>query len=152
MYHGSTFGYGLPQYIICGYGNTCDPLLCTSVFVVYCLFVSCLGDLFMLDFADFHFGNFDPKSKRRYFGAHIPWDWLSKVCHLKNLKALPTALVIWHRSKLTGKLSVKLTSKDLVSLNVNRQAKYRALAAMEGAGLIKVERKNRKNPTVTILV
>jgi hypothetical protein len=46
---------------------------------------------------------------------------------------------------------VTLTSAILRRFSVNRKAKYRGLEALEEAGLIRVERRPKKNPIVTIL-
>ena len=46
---------------------------------------------------------------------------------------------------------VTLTTAILNRFHVDRKAKYRALRALEVAGLISVSRQPRKNPVVTIL-
>ncbi|NBO91183.1 MAG: hypothetical protein EBV06_02525 [Planctomycetia bacterium] len=46
---------------------------------------------------------------------------------------------------------MRLTTAILKRFGVNRKAKYRALASLEDAGLIRVHRELRKNPVVTIL-
>jgi hypothetical protein len=47
--------------------------------------------------------------------------------------------------------TVPLASKTLVAAGVNRRVKYRALIRLEQAGLIRVERRGRRSPLVTLL-
>jgi DNA-binding transcriptional ArsR family regulator len=66
---------------------------------------------------------------------------------------LATALAIWFLSGLRhgGTDGLRLTAATLKPFQVDRSAKSRALKALEGAGLIRVQRRDRKNPVVTIL-
>jgi uncharacterized membrane protein len=49
-------------------------------------------------------------------------------------------------------MTFKLPNGRLSARGVSRQAKYRALARLEAAGLIKVARAHGKTPVVTIIV
>ncbi len=81
----------------------------------------------------------------------IPLSWLTLACEIGG-KVLATALAIWFLAGLknTGE-NLLLTSAILERFNVDRSAKSRALAQLERAGLIKVVRRPRKNPLVTIV-
>jgi DNA-binding transcriptional ArsR family regulator len=47
--------------------------------------------------------------------------------------------------------TVVLPSQTLAAAGVSRQVKYRALARLERAGLIKVEKRGKRSPLVTLL-
>jgi hypothetical protein len=47
--------------------------------------------------------------------------------------------------------TVPLANRTLAAAGVTRYAKYRALAALERAGLIRVERRGKRGPLVTLL-
>ena len=55
------------------------------------------------------------------------------------------------RCKLDRRPAAKLTTAFLARFGLTRNDKARGLAALEGAGLIRVERRFRSSPTVTPL-
>jgi hypothetical protein len=61
------------------------------------------------------------------------------------------AVVLWYTSRLKRSKTFVLTQARLVGFGISRHAKYRALKALEDAGLIAVSRRNRKSPEVTLL-
>ena len=81
----------------------------------------------------------------------IPLAWLGSAAGLPG-KALAVGLAIWFQRGLKKRETVTLTGSVLNQLGVSRHAKYRALAALEKAGLVRVERRTGKNPTVEILM
>lgn len=83
----------------------------------------------------------------------LPLAWWGRVCRLPGGKTLAVALAIWFLAGLRGRThDLKLTSAVLKRFGVeDRSAKSRALEALEGAGLIRVERRPGRNPLVTIL-
>ena len=65
---------------------------------------------------------------------------------------LATASAIWFESgRRKQSDGLKLTAAIMKRFGVNPSAKSRSLAALELAGLIRVERRGRKNPLVMIL-
>src|SRR5262249_33734970 len=90
------------------------------------------------------------KRRARRFIAPIPLPWFLAACRLPG-KALAAALVIWHLAKLKGSDTVALTQAGLNEFGVSRQSKYRALRALEKAGLIAVRRRPKRNPEITVL-
>ncbi len=91
--------------------------------------------------------------KGEFVRGPVPVNWLSRVCELASQKTLATALALWFLAGLRKtKEDLKLTSAVLKRFRVDdRSAKSRALEALEGAGLVRVERQKGKNPLVTIL-
>jgi hypothetical protein len=83
----------------------------------------------------------------------IPLLWLGQVCRLPGQRVLAVALAIWFRAGVEKrKHDLKVTTALLKRFAVtDRSAKTRALAALERAGLGKVDWQPRRNPRVTII-
>ncbi len=81
----------------------------------------------------------------------IPLAWLSRASALKGKAALAVGLALWFEAGRRRCNEVVLTSAICERFDVNRKAKYRALVALEKAGLIVVKRVPRRNPVVTII-
>jgi hypothetical protein len=80
-----------------------------------------------------------------------PLRWLGRACGLPG-KALATALAVWFVAGLRNRREgLPLTAAVMNRFRVSRYAKSRALRALEAAGLIRVERRSRRNPLVTIV-
>jgi hypothetical protein len=75
----------------------------------------------------------------RFLRGPIPWTPLSAAARLPG-QALAVFLAIHHRVALTGDATVTLPKALLSQLGISRDAKSRALCALEGAGLVAVER------------
>lgn len=75
----------------------------------------------------------------RFLKGPIPW---SAVCAAASLpgQTLAVFLAVHHRTAVTGKLTVTLPKNLLTELGISRDAKSRALHALEQASLIAVER------------
>jgi hypothetical protein len=93
------------------------------------------------------------EGSKRFLKGPIPLPWMTKACGLPGQKSLAVALAIWWVAGLRKRRDhLLITSASLEHFGVrDRSAKYRALAALEGAGLIHVLRQTRKNPSVSIL-
>jgi DNA-binding transcriptional ArsR family regulator len=77
--------------------------------------------------------------------------WWRRACRLPG-KALAVALAVWFEAGRRGRPDdLKLTARIVSRFGVGPDAKSRALAALERAGLVAVVRVVRKNPRVTIL-
>lgn len=81
----------------------------------------------------------------------IPLSWLSAASKLSGKAPLAVGLALWFEAGRRRSGEVKLTTAILQRFNVHRKAKYTALKALEGAGLVRVRREPRRNPVVTIL-
>ncbi len=76
--------------------------------------------------------------------------WLAVAAKLSG-KALAVGVTIWFLMGLKKTNRVSLTHSHLEKLGVGRKAAYRALAALEGAKLISVERHTGRSPIITLL-
>jgi hypothetical protein len=65
-------------------------------------------------------------------------------------KAWAVYLVLYQHSCLRKRLTVSLTSVSLSRFGITRKQKYYALAVLEAAQLITLDRTNGKNPTVSL--
>jgi hypothetical protein len=83
----------------------------------------------------------------------IPLPWLTKACLIGDLAALQVAMAIWWARGRTKSTTINLTTALLVRFmdTQDRRKKTRGIKALEGAGLITVDRQPRKNPIITIL-
>ncbi len=81
----------------------------------------------------------------------IPLSWLSRAAKLPGTRyGVHVGALLFYRHGLEQGKPIKIAHKLLEMLGVNRHAYYRALQAMEVAGLISVQRRRGKKPLVTI--
>jgi hypothetical protein len=89
--------------------------------------------------------------KGQFLKGPIPIDWLSQAAKLPGKSALLVGIAIWFHSGRTKSKTVVLTSKTMQNFARDRRVKYEGLKLLEEKKLIKVCRRNSKNPEVTIL-
>jgi hypothetical protein len=81
----------------------------------------------------------------------VPWPWIVAAAALPG-KALVVGLCLWRLAGATKNRTIVLGNADLAPFGVDRAAKARALAALEGAGLVTVAREPNRFPAVTLPV
>src|SRR5688500_5688721 len=86
----------------------------------------------------------------KFLKGPVPWDWLGRAASQPG-RALRGAIAVWGAAGITRARTVSRQPSVLRSLGVSRYAGYRALAALEGAGLLEVQRHPGRSPVVTIL-
>ena len=92
-----------------------------------------------------------PRTRRgRFLKGPIPWVWLSAAARLPG-RALHVAIEIrlWAGIKRTNRFAFSVSG--LTALGVSRSAGHRGLAALEGEGLISVDRRRGRKPRVTLI-
>jgi len=89
------------------------------------------------------------RSSKMFIKGPIPLGWIMKAASVEG-KTLHVALVLWFLAGLKRSLKVTVSQSKLRLFGVSRQASYRALFRLEGAGLVSVERHRGRNPIVTI--
>jgi len=95
------------------------------------------------------------KPPRHKLGEHflkgpIPLTWLEVAAGLPG-KSLNAGIALWYAAGIARSASVPLSNIASQRFGLDRNSKYRALSWLEGAGLIRVERKLGRAPVVTIL-
>ncbi len=90
------------------------------------------------------------KNGEKFLKGPIPLDWLNMAAKLPG-KALHVAIAIWFLAGIKKMRTIALSGSVLNGMGVKRNAAYRALAELEGAGLISVIRYHGRLSEVTIL-
>ena len=89
------------------------------------------------------------KRGRRHIGC--PWAFLVDVCRLTDGRtALVVAMCIYRRTQVCRSLTVTLPTAELVEIGIGRPRKHEALAKLQAAKLIKVERAAGRTAKVTL--
>ena len=87
---------------------------------------------------------------KRFLKGPIPWDWVEIASKLPG-KALALGMLLWREAGMDGIGPVTITSAKAAALGIDRSAKSRAVADLERVGLVRVERRPRQNPLVTLI-
>ncbi len=91
-----------------------------------------------------------PGRTKRFLKGPVPLGWLLAAGQLPG-KALHIGVALWHQVGLCGgSRTVKLRWKLMGEFGVTRHSGYRALKALEAAGLISVVRHPGRSPVVTV--
>jgi len=90
------------------------------------------------------------KPGEKFLKGPVPWDWIARAAQQPG-KALHVAIALWFMAGIKRARTVALPGLALRVLGVSRYAGYRALAALDEAGLVAVARHPGRNPVVTIL-
>jgi hypothetical protein len=91
------------------------------------------------------------RERARFLKGPIPWEWVIAAAALPG-RALEVGLCLWRLAGATRSATVTFGNADLVAFGIDRAAKSRALAALEEANLIGVEREPGRFPVVTLPV
>lgn len=91
-----------------------------------------------------------PAIGRRHLCGPIPIDWLAAAARLPG-RSLHVGVALWITSENYRLHTVPLSNLASLRFGLDRNAKYRALAWLEEAGLIVVQRKLGRAPVITIL-
>jgi hypothetical protein len=85
------------------------------------------------------------------FVAAIPLPWIQRAAQLPG-KTLNLALAIRYQYGLHKEAPFSLSYKTTHNFGIGRRSVYGALATLESAGLITVQRGTGKSPIITVLV
>jgi hypothetical protein len=89
-------------------------------------------------------------TKSSRFVERIPLAWIQCAAQLPG-KSVRVALAIWYQVNIEGRHEIAMTPTKLQRFGATRWAGNRAMAELEGAGLIRVVRKAGRSPRVQIL-
>ena len=87
----------------------------------------------------------------KFIAGPIDVSWMCKAGHL-GVKALLVGLALWHIKGLRKAETFVVSNLMLHDWGIQPDAKRRALRSLEKAGLIKVERRGKRSPQVTLCV
>jgi hypothetical protein len=87
----------------------------------------------------------------RFLRGPVPLDWLQRAALLPG-RAVHLGLALWFLDGFQQTGTVKVEPGVVRGFGLDRHASYRALRALEKAGLVSVERRKGAAPVVTLLV
>ena len=85
----------------------------------------------------------------RYLKGPVPWDWLLAAANCGG-SALVVGLVVWREHGMNPDLPAVISSTKTGEFCVDRKTIYRALVALENAGLIEVTRAHGRAARVRV--
>ena len=89
--------------------------------------------------------------KGKFIKGPMDVAWVCQASHL-GVKALLVGIALWHLRGLRHADTFIVSNLMLQDWGVQPDAKRRALRVLEKAGLIRVERRGKRSPQVTIIV
>ena len=92
-----------------------------------------------------------PPIEGKFIAGPVDVSWVRQASHL-GVKALLVGLALWHIRGLRRTDSFVVSNLMLQDWGIRADAKRRALRALENADLIKVERRGKRSPQVTLVV
>jgi DNA-binding transcriptional ArsR family regulator len=87
----------------------------------------------------------------KFIAGPIDVSWVVQASRL-GVKALLVGLALWHLKKLRQADTFIVSNLIVHEWGVQPDAKRRALRALERAGLIRIERREKRSPQVTLVV
>jgi DNA-binding transcriptional ArsR family regulator len=86
----------------------------------------------------------------RYIAGPIDGAWVLEARKL-GVTALLAGLVLWHLKGLRKSVSFAVSNLTMEPWGISADAKTRALVKLERAGLIRVQRRGKRSPVVTLI-
>jgi hypothetical protein len=87
----------------------------------------------------------------KFIAGPVDVSWICQASHL-GVKALLVGLALWHIKGLRKTDTFIVSNLMLHDWGIQPDAKRRALRALEGAGLIKVKRRAKRSPLITLVI
>jgi hypothetical protein len=87
----------------------------------------------------------------KFIAGPIDASWVKEASRL-GVKALLVGMALWHLKGLRRSHSFIVSNVMMLEWDVQPDAEARALRALERAGLIRVERRGKRSPQVTLVV
>jgi hypothetical protein len=89
-------------------------------------------------------------SHAQYLKGPIPMSWIIRASSLPG-KAWHVGTALWFWAGITGSKTVTLTRKRLRHCGLHPETARQRLGDLERTGLVRIERRGRRSPIVTIL-
>ena len=91
------------------------------------------------------------KIRQRRGFVKVPWAWVNKL-KTKRVVTYRVALHLLYASwKAGGGQPIALSNLAVNDLSISRQSKWNAILELERAGMVKVDRRPRKAPLITVV-
>lgn len=90
--------------------------------------------------------------KRQKQFVMVPWTWVDRLTTAHHIGTYKVALYVLHLNWKRSGQPFALPNRALEGHGVNRWSKWKALRELEQLGLIRVERRLRKSPIITVIV
>jgi hypothetical protein len=91
------------------------------------------------------------KRKKTKAFAVVELDAAAKAFAAMNSSKAMVYVWLVHRARMTGKRTVDVPNGVLAEYGVARETKRRALKELEAGGVIAIDQRSRKTPTVTLI-
>ena len=82
----------------------------------------------------------------------VPWTWVERLTKAHHIGSYKVALYVLHLNWKRSGQPFALPNRALEGLGVNRWSKWNALRELEQLGVIRVERRPRKSPIITVIL
>ncbi len=90
------------------------------------------------------------KAQAGFIKGPLPLDWIQAAARMPG-RTLQVALVLWYLAGLKKSDTVRLSSEQMDTVGVSRDAKYDALQRLSAAGLVSVDQRPGRAPLVTLV-
>jgi hypothetical protein len=90
--------------------------------------------------------------KRREQFVMVPWTWIELLAKAHHIATYRVALHVLYRHWKGGGVPFTLSNTAMVAEGVTRWRKWEALRELEQLGLVRVERRARRSPRVTVVL
>jgi hypothetical protein len=91
------------------------------------------------------------EAKRQEEFAKVPLQWAAELAKGTGTRRALIWILLLHLAWKNGRLTFAFSNVILTRLGVDRRMKYHMLEKLEAAGLIKVERRPKQSPIVTLV-
>jgi hypothetical protein len=91
------------------------------------------------------------KTKWRRQFIRFPWSWMDRLRATRHCATYRLALLLIYEHWRNGGQTITLSNLATAQEGITRQRKWGGLRELEQLGLIKIERRSRKSPLVTVL-
>jgi hypothetical protein len=92
----------------------------------------------------------ESKWQRRF--VRVPWSWIDRLKTTNRVSTYRLALYLIYEAWRNDGRPIRLANVALAEDGITRSAKRMALEELEQLGLIKVRRRPRKSPLVTVIL
>jgi hypothetical protein len=83
--------------------------------------------------------------------VRVPWIWTDRLKDAHHISTYRVALHLLYEHWRNGGRVIRLSNSTLKEEGIERREKWRGLRELERFGLIKIERRPRKAPLITVL-